>query len=107
MRKVDDDEFGCFPFPFPFPFSFPFSFFGAGPSQLGPKTFITGGLELDSPEVEPRDGAFGPFREAHSNLCCFLFFRSPTVSLSGSVQETSNMMSTELGDQHQDYTKKS
>jgi hypothetical protein len=74
-----------------------------GSFQLGPKTFITGGLV--SPEVEPRDGGtVGPFLEAHADLCCVLLFRSTTISLSGSVQETSNMV-LDTQDQHQDYRK--
>lgn len=91
MRSVDDDEFVCF------------LLAKDGSFQLGPKTSITWGLV--SPEVEPRDGGtVGPFLEAHADLCCFLLFRSPTVSLSGSVQETSNMM-LDTRDQHQDYRK--
>lgn len=91
MRSVDDDEFGFL------------LLAKDGSFQLGPKTFITGGLV--SPEVEPRDGGtVGPFLEAHADLCCFLLFRSPTVSLSGSVQETSNMM-LDTQDQHRDCRK--
>lgn len=89
MRSVDDDEFVCFLLAKDCSF------------RLGPKTFITRGLV--SPEVELRDGGtVGPFLEAHVDLCCFLLFRSATVSLSGSAQETSNMM-LDTQDQHQDY----
>jgi len=84
MRSVEDDELACFPF----------TFLDAGSCQLGLKPFDTGGLELDSLEGDPRDGNVGPFRDAQADLCwfCFLFFRSPTVSFSGSAQDTSNMM---------------
>ena len=53
---------------------------------LGLKVF------LDEAFLEGCEGILGPSRGEHADLFCVLFFRSPTVSRSGSAQETSNMV---------------